>query len=146
VTAILGFVALGVGVGAVSSFLGVGGGVILVAVLVAAADFTQHEAQATALAFMVPTATVGLLSVRRHGLGDLRASAVLGASGAVAAVAGALLALALPGDVLRDLFATFIGILGLVMLLRPAQPPTPGEYGDPSTRHRSHPEPGGSDR
>ena len=74
----LGFVALGVVVGAVSSFLGIGGGVILVAVLVAISDFGQHEAQATALAFMVPTATIGVLSTRRHGLGDLRVSAVLG--------------------------------------------------------------------
>jgi uncharacterized membrane protein YfcA len=120
VITILAIVAVGVCVGAISSFLGVGGGVILVAVLVTAADFTQHEAQATALAFMVPTATVGMISVRRRGLGDLRLSALLGLSGAFAAVGGALLALALPGDVLRDLFAVFIGILGLVMLLRPS--------------------------
>jgi uncharacterized protein len=124
---ILGYVALGVGVGAVSSFLGVGGGVILVAVLVAVADFGQQEAQATALAFMVPTATIGVLSARRHGLGDLRASAVLGASGAAAAVGGALVALALPADTLRDLFAAFIGILGLAMLLRPAPREEPAE-------------------
>jgi uncharacterized membrane protein YfcA len=115
----IGFVALGVLVGAVSSFLGIGGGVILVAVLVAVADFGQQEAQATALAFMVPTATIGVLSTRRHGLGDLRVSAVLGVSGAAAAVGGAMVALALPADTLRDLFALFIGVLGLTMLLRP---------------------------
>jgi uncharacterized protein len=116
----LGYVALGVGVGAVSSFLGIGGGTILVAVLVAVSGFGQHEAQATALAFMVPTATIGVISTRRHGLGNLRQSAVLGVSGAVAAVGGALLALAIPSDTLRVLFAIFIGILGLTMLLRPA--------------------------
>jgi hypothetical protein len=107
-------------VGAVSSFLGIGGGTILVAVLVAVSGFGQQEAQATALAFMVPTATIGVISTRRHGLGDLRQSAVLGVSGAVAAVGGALLALAIPSDTLRVLFAIFIGILGLTMLLRPA--------------------------
>lgn len=116
----LGFVALGVGVGAVSSFLGIGGGTILVAVLVAVSGFGQQEAQATALAFMVPTATIGVISTRRHGLGNLRQSAVLGVSGAVAAVGGALLALAIPSDTLRVLFAIFIGVLGLTMLLRPA--------------------------
>jgi uncharacterized protein len=116
----LGYVALGVGVGAVSSFLGIGGGTILVAVLVAVSGFGQQEAQATALAFMVPTAAIGVISTRRHGLGDLRQSAVLGVSGAVAAVGGALLALAIPSDTLRVLFAIFIGILGLTMLLRPA--------------------------
>jgi uncharacterized protein len=123
----LAFVALGVLVGAVSSFLGIGGGVILVAVLVAISDFGQHEAQATALAFMVPTATIGVLSARRHGLGDLRVSAVLGISGAAAAVGGAMVALALPADTLRDLFALFIGALGLTMLLRPVPREQPGE-------------------
>lgn len=123
----VGFVALGVFVGAVSSFLGIGGGVILVAVLVAISDFGQQEAQATALAFMVPTATIGVLSTRRHGLGDLRVSAVLGISGAAAAVGGAMVALALPADTLRDLFALFIGVLGLTMLLRPVPRERPGE-------------------
>jgi uncharacterized membrane protein YfcA len=115
----LGYVALGVGVGAVSSFLGIGGGTILVAVLVAVSGFGQQEAQATALAFMVPTATIGVISTRRHGLGNLRQSAVLGVSGAVAAVGGALVALAIPSDTLRVLFAIFIGVVGLTMLLRP---------------------------
>jgi uncharacterized membrane protein YfcA len=123
----VGFVALGVLVGAVSSFLGIGGGVILVAVLVAVADFGQQEAQATALAFMVPTATIGVLSTRRHGLGDLRVSAVLGVSGAAAAVGGAMVALALPADTLRDLFALFVGVLGLTMLLRPVPREQPEE-------------------
>ena len=116
----LGYVALGVGVGAISSFLGIGGGTILVAVLVAVSGFGQQEAQATALAFMVPTATIGVISTRRHGLGNLRQSAVLGVSGAVAAVGGALLALAIPSDTLRVLFAIFIGVVGFTMLLRPA--------------------------
>ena len=123
----LGYVALGVGVGAVSSFLGIGGGTILVAVLVAVSSFGQQEAQATALAFMVPTASIGVLATRRHGLGNLRQSAVLGVSGAVAAVGGALLALAIPSETLRVLFAIFIGILGLTMLLRPAPREDPAE-------------------
>jgi uncharacterized protein len=123
----LGYVALGVGVGAVSSFLGIGGGTILVAVLVAVSGFGQHEAQATALTFMVPTAIIGVISTRRHGLGNLRQSAVLGVSGAVAAVGGALVALAIPSETLRVLFAIFIGVLGLIMLLRPAPREDPAE-------------------
>lgn len=116
---VLGFVALGVLVGAVSSFFGIGGGVILVAALVTASDFGQQEAQATALAFMVPTAAIGVISTRVHGLGNVRQSALLGVSGAAAAVGGALLALELPADTLRDLFAAFMAIIGLTMLLGP---------------------------
>jgi uncharacterized membrane protein YfcA len=118
---------LGFGVGVLSGFLGVGGGVILVTVL-AATGITQHEAQATALAFMVPTATVGLVAMRRKGLGDLRASAVLGVSGAVAAVGGSLLALSLPEEQLRVLFAAFIAIAGISMLWpRVAEPEGGGD-------------------
>lgn len=123
---ILGYVVLGFVVGAMSSFFGIGGGVTLVAVMVSVAGFTQQEAQATALAFMVPTAAVGVIATRRHGLGDLRASAILGASGALAAVGGALAALALPAETLRYVFAVFIALLGLNMLLRPL-PPDPEE-------------------
>ncbi|MGH2963277.1 MAG: TSUP family transporter [Solirubrobacterales bacterium] len=116
---IIGFVALGALVGVVSSFFGIGGGVILVAALVAASDFGQQEAQATALAFMVPTAVIGVISTNRHGLGDVRQSAIVGVGGAAAAVGGALLALEIPADTLRALFAAFMAVLGLAMLLRP---------------------------
>jgi uncharacterized protein len=129
---VLGFAALGVLVGAVSSFFGIGGGVILVAALVTASDFGQQEAQATALAFMVPTAVIGVISTRRHGLGDVRQSAILGVGGAAAAVGGALLALELPADTLRDLFAAFMAVLGLTMLLRPG-----GDDRDPEVRSRA---------
>jgi uncharacterized membrane protein YfcA len=111
-------IAVGFTVGIASSFLGIGGGVLVVAALVTFEDFTQHEAQATALAFMVPTATVGVLAVRRRGLGDLRTSALLGVAGALGSVPGALLALSLPGETLRILFASFLAITGLAMLLR----------------------------
>ena len=74
---ILGYVVLGFVVGAMSSFFGIGGGVTLVAVMVSVAGFTQQEAQATALAFMVPTAAVGvaltlrLVGAERSGLGEV---------------------------------------------------------------------------
>ena len=125
---IVGYVALGFLVGGMSSFFGIGGGVTLVAVMVSVAGFTQQEAQATALAFMVPTAIVGVIATRRHGLGDLRASALLGFPGAVAAVGGALVALALPAETLRYVFAAFIFLLGMNMLLRPLPPDPEEEY------------------
>jgi uncharacterized membrane protein YfcA len=111
-------IGLGLVVGVLSSFLGIGGGVLIVAALVTVEDFTQHEAQATALAFMVPTAAIGVISVRRRGLGDLRLSAILGLAGALGSVPGALLALSLPADTLRYLFAAFLAFTGLTMLLR----------------------------
>jgi uncharacterized membrane protein YfcA len=42
-------------------------------------------------------------------------------------VGGAMVALALPADTLRDLFALFIGALGLTMLLRPVPREQPEE-------------------
>jgi uncharacterized protein len=111
-------IVVGLTVGVLSSFLGIGGGVLIVAALVAVEDFTQHEAQATALAFMVPTATIGVIAVRRRGLGDLKTSGLLGLTGALGSVPGALLALSLPADTLRYMFASFLAVTGLTMLLR----------------------------
>jgi uncharacterized membrane protein YfcA len=125
-------IALGLVVGVLSAFFGIGGGVLAVAALVSFEDFTQHEAQATALAFMVPTATIGVISVRRRGLGDLRLSAILGLAGALGSVPGALLALSLPADTLRYLFAAFLAFTGLNMLLRDGGEEEDGADGEDS--------------
>ncbi len=48
------YVLLGLGAGMLSGLIGIGGGVIIVPVLVFLFSLTQHEAQGTTLALMVP--------------------------------------------------------------------------------------------
>jgi uncharacterized membrane protein YfcA len=117
VTLVVALVAFGVVTGAASGLLGVGGGTLMVPFLTLAAGMSQHAAEATSLLVVLPTAIVGSLVLRRRGVGNLGLALRFGALGAVGGVLGALLALALPGHVLRIVFACFL-LLVAVRLVR----------------------------
>jgi uncharacterized protein len=106
-------VAVGALAGTLAGVLGVGGGILLVPFLVLAVGLTQHEAEATSLLVILPTAVAASLALRRRDVGDLPVALALGTVGAIGAVAGALLALALPADALRLVFAVLLAIAGL---------------------------------
>ena len=106
-------VAFGVVVGVAAALLGVGGGTRIVPVLNLPAGFSQHAAEATSLLVILPTAVAGSLALRRRGGGDLGLALRFGVVGAVGSVLGALLALALPADTLKLVFAVFVGVVGL---------------------------------
>jgi uncharacterized protein len=106
-------VAFGIVVGVASGLLGVGGGTLVVPFLTLAVGVSQHEAQATSLLVILPTAIAGSLALRRRRVGDLGLALRFGVVGAVGSVLGALLALALPGSTLRLVFAIFVGLVGL---------------------------------
>lgn len=106
-------IAFGVVAGIASGLLGVGGGTLIVPFLTLAVGFSQHSAEATSLFVILPTAIAGSLVLRRKGVGDLGLALRFGTVGAVGSVLGALLALALPADTLRLVFAVFVGVVGL---------------------------------
>lgn len=58
------YVSLGIIAGIFSGFLGIGGGTILIPVLVYFFGLTQHQAQGTTLAIMVPP--IGLLAAIKY--------------------------------------------------------------------------------
>ena len=109
-------VAAGVASGALAGLLGVGGGVFMVPLLVLVAGLDQHEAAATSLCVIVPTALVASRVLAKRGIGDITRSLALGSVGALGAVGGVLLALALPEDTLRVLFAAFLAAVGVRLL------------------------------
>jgi uncharacterized membrane protein YfcA len=106
-------VAFGVFTGAAAGLLGVGGGTLMVPFLTLAVGMSQHEAEATSLLVVLPTAIVASLVLRRRGVGDLGVALRLGTLGAAGGVLGALLALALPGQVLRIVFAVFLALVAV---------------------------------
>ena len=114
---VLALVAFGVITGAASGLLGVGGGTLMVPFLTLAAGLSQHAAEATSLLVVLPTAIAGSIVLHRRGVGDLGVALRFGALGAAGGVIGALLALALPGHVLKLVFACFI-LLVSVRLVR----------------------------
>ncbi len=105
--------AVGVASGMLAGLLGVGGGVLLVPFLVLAVGMSQHEAEATSLLVVLPTAIVASVILHRRGVGDLPAALGMGVVGALGGTVGALVALSLPGAVLRTVFAVFLGLIGL---------------------------------
>lgn len=102
--------------GTLAGLLGVGGGILLVPFLVLAVGLSQHEAEATSLLVILPTALAASVALRRRDVGDLPVALALGAVGAAGAAAGALLALALPAEALRVCFAILLALVGLRLL------------------------------
>lgn len=109
----LALIVFGLAVGAAAGLLGVGGGILMVPFLTLAIGVEQHAAQATSLLVVLPTAVVATITLQRRGVGDLSGALQLGALGAVGAVGGGLLALALPATTLRICFAVFLGGIGV---------------------------------
>ena len=66
---IAGLVAFGVLTGVAAGVLGVGGGVMMVPFLVLVIGYSQHEAEATSLLVVLPTAVVASVVLYRRGVG-----------------------------------------------------------------------------
>lgn len=109
---------VGVATGALSALLGVGGGLILVPALVLGFGFSQHAAEGTSLAVIVPTALLGAIRHTRRGYTRWRPGLTLGVGGIVGGLGGAGLALTLEGLLLQRLFAAFLVVMGVHLVLR----------------------------
>ncbi|HEX6548140.1 MAG TPA: sulfite exporter TauE/SafE family protein [Candidatus Dormibacteraeota bacterium] len=94
----------GLFVGIASGILGVGGGIFLVPIMTLGFGFSQHVAQGTSLAAILPTSVVGAATHYRRRNLLVRAALVMGAAGAAGAMLGAVAALALPRDALARIF------------------------------------------
>jgi uncharacterized protein len=110
---IVALIAFGFLTGGAAGLLGVGGGTLMVPFLTLAVGVSQHQAEATSLLVVLPTAIVASVVLQRKGVGDLKTALRFGVLGAAGGVVGALLALALPAHVLRLVFAAFLGIVAI---------------------------------
>jgi uncharacterized membrane protein YfcA len=99
--------ALGLAAGVLSGLFGIGGGILFVPALVAL-GLGQLEAQATSLAAILPTVAAGAWNQRRYGNFRARLALALGIASVAGVLAGALVAVALPENVLRRLFALLL--------------------------------------
>ena len=108
---------LGLQGGFLAGLLGVGGGVIAIAVLVAFTGTSQVLAQGIALTATIPTVVVGALVHQRQGTLAPRAGLAVGLVGMAFAVPGALVAFAVPVGVLRTVFGVFLLIGSYRMFL-----------------------------
>ena len=101
-------VALGAIAGVLAGFFGVGGGILFVPTLALALGLSQLEAEATSLAAILPAVAAGAWQQQRYRNVRWRAAATIGAASIAGVEAGVRVAVALPGDVLRRLFAVLV--------------------------------------
>ena len=104
---------MGVAGGFIAALAGVGGGIIFVPALALVLGLTQVVAEATSLLAIVPVAILGTWQQRNTGDVHLRDALIIGLGSIVTAVLAALVADALPQNVLRILFAVFMVFIAI---------------------------------
>ena len=110
------FVLTGVLIGIVGGLFGVGGGEIFIPVLIYLFGFSQHKAQGTSLAILLPP--IGLLAALRYyraGHVDFTVAMLLAFGFFVGASIGAIVATRVNADLLRRLFGIFLLLIALHM-------------------------------
>jgi uncharacterized membrane protein YfcA len=110
--AILGLVA-----GVASGVIGIGGGIILVPALVFLFGLSQHQAQGTTLALLVPP--IGILAAWaywKQGFVDLRIAGLICLGFLVGSLLGAKLSIGLPDQLLQRVFGVTLFLISLRMI------------------------------
>ena len=112
---------LGFCAGAFSGLLGVGGGSILVPGMVYLLETSQYTAHGTSLVVILSSALIGGTAYYKKGLVDEKMAILLGTSAVAGSVAGAVLMVSLPADLLRRAFGALIIFAGIKLLIEKDQ-------------------------
>ena len=115
-------ITLGIAAGVMSGLFGVGGGILFVPALVAL-GLGQLEAQATSLLAILPTVAAGAWNQRRYGNLRPRLALELGLASVGGVAVGALIAISIPEDVLRRLFALLLLVVAVRLALKTYRTP-----------------------
>ncbi|MGG7466353.1 MULTISPECIES: sulfite exporter TauE/SafE family protein [unclassified Plantibacter] len=115
---VIGLVALGFVTGVLSGLLGIGGGVIVVPMLIVLFGSSDLVAKGTSLLMMVPTAISGTIGNARRKNVDLRAAAIIGVAACTTTALGAVVAAWIPPFVGNLLFAAFLIVIAVRMVLQ----------------------------
>jgi uncharacterized membrane protein YfcA len=112
------YLLLGLTAGVISGLIGIGGGTIIVPVLVFLFGLSQHEAQGTTLALLVPP--IGFLAAwtyYQQGYVDLKIAALICVGFFFGGLLGAKLATRLSNIVLERVFGIALLLISLKMIL-----------------------------
>jgi hypothetical protein len=111
------YILLGLAAGIFSGVVGLGGGVIIVPALVFLFGLTQHQAQGTTLALLVPP--IGILAAYEYykrGYVDLRIAAFICLGFVLGGLIGARIATGIPDAVLKKIFGVALLLIGAKMI------------------------------
>lgn len=116
-TDILIYIVIGLFAGILSGLIGIGGGIIIIPVLVLLLGFTQHEAQGTTLALMVPP--VGILAAwtyYKHGYVNLPVACFICIGFLFGGLIGAKFATGMTETILQKIFGSALFLISLRMI------------------------------
>jgi len=117
-TTVLIIIVIGLFTGLLAGMLGIGGGLIVIPALILVLGFSQHEAQGTSLAMMLPP--IGIVAAWNYykaGHVDLKVALILALAFIAGSVFGSKIAIGLSENVLKKIFSIFLVLVGLKMLL-----------------------------
>ncbi len=114
---VMAYLALGLFAGVLSGLVGLGGGFIMVPALVLLFGFSQHRAQGTSLAVLLPP--TGLLAAwvyYQRGFVDIKAAALICLGVFVGGYFGGKLATSIPSGALEKVFGVILLLISLKMI------------------------------
>lgn len=111
------FILVGLIAGILSGLIGIGGGIIIVPVLVLLFGLSQHQAQGTSLAVMIPP--VGILAAwtyYKNGHVDLKMALFICMGFVIGGLIGAKIANLIPNLVLQKIFGISLLLIAIKMI------------------------------
>lgn len=114
---ILIIILVGIAAGMLGGLVGVGGGIIIVPALVYFIGMSQKSAQGTSLGLiMLPVGILGVLQYYKQGHVDFRVVGVLAVGFLVGSYFGSKIALSLPQETVKKIFAVLMVVIAVKML------------------------------
>lgn len=103
--------------GTLSGLLGIGGGTLITPALIYLLGFSQHIAQGTTLALLIPPiGLMGAWTYYQQGYVNLKVGSVLCIGFFLGSLLGAKLAIGLPDVVLKKMFGAMLLVIGCKMM------------------------------
>jgi len=100
---------IGLAAGILSGLVGVGGGLIIVPALIFFLGYSQHQAQGTSLGLLLlPVGILAVMNYYNKGQIDVKVVAVMSIAFVLGGWLGSKLALRLPEDTVKKIFAIFL--------------------------------------
>jgi len=100
---------IGLFAGILSGLVGVGGGLIIVPALIFFLGYSQHQAQGTSLGLLLlPVGILAVLNYYNKGYIDIKVVAIMSIAFIFGGWLGSKIALRLPADAVKKIFAVFL--------------------------------------
>ncbi len=108
---------IGMAAGILSGMIGIGGGIIVVPALVFILGFSQQQAQGTSLGLLLlPVGILAVMNYYKQGFIDVKVVGIMGLTFILGGWLGSKLALSLPQEIIKKIFAFVLIVVAVKML------------------------------